>query len=85
MTLTPRDPARIDRILERLRVAWSQKDATDLRLGQLIVALATAHDNRKDLGRVFNIEDDEMLNRIERMISENGGSSVLPGNGSPIS
>lgn len=50
----PRDPARIDRMLELLRVAWHA--APDLRLGQLVDAILCR--SVRDLRDVWEQEDD---------------------------
>lgn len=48
-----RDPARIDRMLETLRTAWTARP--DLRLGQLIVV---AIQPKQSVPAVFYAEDD---------------------------
>lgn len=53
-----RDPERITRILEFLRVIWSRNP--DLRLGQLL--LNCAYPNTDD---IYYLEDDELLKRLE--------------------
>ena len=55
-TGAPRDPARIDPILARLRAAWHR--SPDLRLGQLIVgSIPIGHLDRADaIRRLFNAE-----------------------------
>lgn len=50
--MKPRDPARIDRIIEMLRKKW--KEDPDLRLGQLVAILAGGED------KVFYIEDTDI-------------------------
>lgn len=54
----PRDPNRIPLILARLQRAWEA--CPDMRLGQLILVAP---------GDLFNIEDEELLIRIERVIA----------------
>jgi len=54
----PRDPSRIPQILARLQRAWEA--CPDMRLGQLILVAP---------GDLFNIEDEELLIRIERVIA----------------
>lgn len=53
MTYTPRDPARIERILELLRVEWLKNP--DLRLGQLATNLAASAGWGQD--DVYYVED----------------------------
>lgn len=48
----PRDPERIDRVIEKLRVLW--KTCPDMRLGQLLVNVAP----RSEPNPLFHIEDD---------------------------
>jgi hypothetical protein len=56
MSSEPRDPARIDRIVARLRAVWHQ--APDLRLGQLVV-------NCTPTGRdPYFVEDDELERQL---------------------
>jgi len=55
-----RDPARIDRILARLRAYWM--DCPDLRLGQIVVN-ATPH---RDPSRVFSVDDEVLYARLVR-------------------
>ena len=55
----PRDPKRIDLMLEKLEQAW--KLYPDMRLGQLI-AIFAGTDN------IFGMEDDVMLERIQTYI-----------------
>lgn len=52
----PRDPSRIDPIIEQLRALW--KTHPDMRLGQLIENVAGANED------IFNIEDDDMRERM---------------------
>ena len=54
----PRDPSRIPQILARLQRTWEA--CPDMRLGQLILVAP---------GDLFNIEDEELLIRIERVIA----------------
>ena len=58
-----RDPARIDRMLEKLRVLWTAHP--DQRLGQLVVNLGPPNQP------TFYVEDDAMENRMDR-ITERG-------------
>lgn len=55
-----RDPNRIDPLLTKLREIW--KKHPDLRLGQLIVNLTNPS---KPCPDVFNIEDDELFERLD--------------------
>jgi hypothetical protein len=50
-----RDPSRIPLIIMNLNYLWNRNP--DLRLGQLVENLSTGTDT-------FNLEDDEMLDRI---------------------
>ena len=59
MPYIPRNPERIDLILERLKVAW--KKYPDMRLGQLL-AVCTESSN------IEGVEDDDLLAGIERYI-----------------
>ena len=59
MHYIPRNPERIDLILERLKVAW--KKYPDMRLGQLL-AVCTESSN------IAGVEDDDLLAGIERYI-----------------
>ncbi len=62
-----RDPKRIDRILEKLRIIWTVK--TDQRLGQLIRNLSWPHRDRLTTG-VFAREDDEWESFLDTQIAE---------------
>ena len=57
-----RDPNRIPIVLERLGVLWSHN--YDLRLGQLISWVIVNEQ------RLFNMEDDELLERINKLLEE---------------
>ncbi|MFR7644460.1 hypothetical protein [Eubacterium sp.] len=59
MPYIPRNPERIDLILERLKVAW--KKYPDMRLGQLL-AVCTESSN------IAGVEDVDLLAGIERYI-----------------
>lgn len=59
MPYIPRNPERIDLILERLKVAW--KKYPDMRLGQLL-AVCTESSN------IADVEDVDLLAGIERYI-----------------
>lgn len=56
-----RDPARIPKILERLRKVWEAHP--DLRLGQLVVNAATSRPHCDP----FYIEDDSLIDRVEAL------------------
>lgn len=59
-----RDPARIDRIIGKLRKLWHSNP--DMRLGQLVVNLTETHVRGcTDVLRVFNVEDDDLENAID--------------------
>lgn len=57
---TPRDPARIERIAEKLALAWVA--VPDQRLGQLIVNLTGKPDP-------FNVEDDALERRLDAFLA----------------
>ena len=57
----PRDPERIEPMLERLEEAW--KLYPDMRLGQLIVVSATSNN-------LFGLEDDILYERLQEYIDE---------------
>jgi len=57
-----RDPARIPRMLEKLRIIW--EDSPDLRLGQLI---ENARLSSSTKGDTFNIEDDGLENGLDAL------------------
>lgn len=59
MPYIPRNPERIDLILERLKVAW--KKYPDMRLGQLLVVCTES-------SNIAGVEDDDLLAGIERYI-----------------
>lgn len=59
MPYIPRNPERIDLILERLKIAW--KKYPDMRLGQLL-AVCTESSN------IAGVEDVDLLAGIERYI-----------------
>lgn len=61
--MTPRDPKRIDRMIELLREAWHLNP--DERLTQLVI---NATDTRHDCGPVFYFEDDKMEQRHQKLI-----------------
>lgn len=60
MPNAPRDPARIDRILQRLRRLW--RSAPDLRLCQLLYCLTRTGEDP------FNLEDDRLEERLEAQL-----------------
>lgn len=57
----PRDPERIEPMLERLEEAW--KLYPDMRLGQLIVVSAKSNN-------LFGLEDDILYERLQEYIDE---------------
>lgn len=59
MPYIPRNPERIDKVLERIKVAW--KKYPDMRLGQLLVVCAES-------SNLAGVEDDDLLAGIERYI-----------------
>ncbi len=59
--LTPRDPKRIDRIIQKLAIIW--RGVPDLRLFQLLETIKYSIDDKID---PFYIEDD----RVEKAIDE---------------
>jgi len=62
-----RDPARIDRIINKLRIAW--KNSPDQRLGQLVMN-AVAYGAGERINDIFHVEDEETENGLEKMISK---------------
>ena len=63
MTLTPRDPTRIDRMIELLREAWHL--VPDWRLTQLVI---NAADLQEVSGPLFVMEDDKMEQRLKATV-----------------
>ena len=61
-----RDPARIDRMLEKLRQLWLE--APDFRLGQLVVNLGPPK------LPTFHVEDDVMEKRMDHVVKCGWGS-----------
>lgn len=59
MPYIPRNPERIDLILERLKVAW--KKYPDMRLGQLLAVCIES-------SNIAGVEDVDLLAGIERYI-----------------
>lgn len=60
-----RDPARIDRILEKLRAVWEAQP--DLRLTQLIVNTVRPGE---PCPRVFYFEDTDLEARLDVLVNE---------------
>ena len=60
-----RHPERIPEILQVLQELWISKP--DLRLGQIMVIAAEFYKPCRDL---FNLEDDEMLQRLQKWRSK---------------
>ncbi len=56
-----RDPKRIPKVLEKIERLWSK--FPDLRLGQLILNVFSLHNGI--YVAVYNMEDEEFVNRIE--------------------
>ena len=58
-----RDPARIERILDALRDAWNADGCHDMRLGQLLLAVASHGGillrGARDVDDLFYVEDDK--------------------------
>ena len=71
-----RDPNRIKPIIEKLEEVWMLYP--DIRLGQLIVICAQA-------GDIFGIEDDKMLEGIEKYINLKTCSDVSSSSGTASS
>ena len=61
----PRDPSRISNVIDALQQFWERNP--DFRLGQLIMGIARTGEHAPKL---FNMEDDEFLKRLEAMDSE---------------
>jgi hypothetical protein len=61
--LIPRDPKRIDRMVELLREAWQL--CPDERLTQLVI---NATDTHHDCGPVYYFEDDKMEQTLQHLI-----------------
>jgi hypothetical protein len=55
-----RDPARIPKVLAALQVAWEK--SPDLRLGQLIVCLASPN---CDVNKIFQLEEGSWIHECE--------------------
>jgi uncharacterized protein YihD (DUF1040 family) len=62
--MTPRDPKRIDKLVELLREAW-QLDP-DFRLTQLVMVISDKPDN---LGALWHVEDDIMEQKLRSFIA----------------
>ena len=60
-----RDPARIARVVEKLRALWLCNP--DMRLGQLAENLGLSYALRSP--NLFNLEDDEMERRIDQTLA----------------
>lgn len=58
-----RDPARIPRILEALRVEWEKMP--DLRLGQLLVNAMPMVNDRDIVSELFGVEDHMLVSYVE--------------------
>jgi uncharacterized protein YihD (DUF1040 family) len=62
-----RDPARINRILEKLRAAWLS--SPDLRLSQLVMT-AVAMAEKRQVDDIFYIEDDQTEKGLDTMLKK---------------
>lgn len=62
--MIPRDPNRIDRMMELLREAWHLQP--DFRLTQLVMVVT---DKPEDGGAVFYMEDDTMEQRLRAFVA----------------
>lgn len=58
-----RNPTRIPRILSGIQGVWS--DRSDLRLTQLILNLREPGDPQIAISKLYNMEDDELLDRLK--------------------
>lgn len=61
-----RDPARIGRVLEKLRALWLSKP--DLRFGQLVKNLV-GYDENGENAEIFYLEDDLVEERITEVLT----------------
>jgi hypothetical protein len=59
-----RDPARIQRILNKLAAAWQH--SPDMRLGELVTCVA---DPLIDMGDVFNVKDDAFEHELDKWMT----------------
>ena len=62
--MTPRDPQRIDRVVELLREAWHLMP--DFRLTQLVMVVS---DKPQDAGALWYVEDDGMEQQLRAFIA----------------
>ncbi len=62
--MTPRDPQRIDRMVELLRQAWHL--FPDERLTQVLINAAEAHEG---CGSLFYLENDKMEEKLRKLIA----------------
>lgn len=62
--MTPRDPKRIDKILQTLGFIWAKHP--DMRFGQLLINAGIAKD---DMG-TWNCEDDKMLEHLNKVFKD---------------
>ena len=62
---TPRDPARIDRIIGLLREAWHL--VPDWRLTQLVI---NAADVNETCSSMFHLEDDKLEGNLQKLIAD---------------
>ncbi len=72
MSVSQRDPERIDVVLEKLRDVWMLD--TDMRFGQLVYNLFwQMQETRKEGGTgidMFYVEDDAFERRVDEVISK---------------
>jgi len=68
-----RDPARINRILEKLRAAWLS--SPDLRLSQLVMS-AIAMTEDRPVNDIFYIEDEQTENGLDTMLKKSKESRM---------
>jgi uncharacterized protein YihD (DUF1040 family) len=61
--VTPRDPKRIDRMIELLREAWQL--FPDERLTQLVINVT---ETKHDCGPVYYMEDAELERRLQQWV-----------------
>ena len=62
--MTPRDPKRIDRVVELLREAWHLMP--DSRLTQLVMVVS---DKPQDAAALWHVEDDGMEQKLRAFIA----------------
>lgn len=70
-----RDPARIPRILEALRVEWEK--TPDIRLGQLLVNCMGVDSDRDIVSCLFSIEDNALIRRVQNPAVDWGPTAAM--------